>query len=166
VKNIHDAFSHVLSKENHLNRFSFSKLGIELSLSDNLKGFDKQQNIAAIYCKSIRMDSSIGANWQLVGYLKRLQGDRVTVSLNPSINSIEGFNMIPNALKSLGLFAANKPNDCLRYRIPQSNLATREIKNNGSVNHLSDFWLQFNMYSIASIVDNGAIRLQYRKPTK
>lgn len=162
VKNIHDAFSHVLSKENHLNRFSFSKLGLEVSFSDNLKGFDKQRNITAIYCKSIRLDSSIGSQWQLVGYLKRLQGDRVGIELNPNINAIQGFNMLPNALKSLGLFAT----DCLRYRVPQSNLATRELVNNGSVNCLAEFWLQFNMHCIGDIRDNGAIRLQYRKPKK
>ena len=162
VKNVRDAFSHVLSKENHLNRFSFSRLGLELSFSDNLKGFDKSTNVCAIYCKSIRMDSSIGANWQLVGYVKRLQGDRVGIELNPSINSIEGFNLIPNALKSLGLFAT----DCLRYRIPQSNLATRELVNNSSVNCLVTFWQQFNMHCIGAILDNSAIRLQYRKPKK
>lgn len=162
VKNVHDAFSHVLSKENHLNRFSFTRLGLELSFSDNLKGFDKSANVCAIYCKSIRLDSSIGANWQLVGYIKRLSGDRIGIDLNPSINSIEGFNMIPNALKSLGLFAT----DCLRYRVPQSVIATRETLNNGSVNCLTEFWLQFNMHCIGDIRDNGAIRLQYRKPKK
>lgn len=155
VKVLHDGYSHVLSKENHLNRFQFTSLGIEILFSDNLKGFDKQKNVCAIYAKNIRLSSDVCGTWQAIGYLSRIAGDRVVTTLdNAKIKAM--FPTAKNALKALGLYAV----DCLRYRVQslESNLH--------SVNCDPYFWQQFNMYPIGLIADNTAIKMQYCKPKK
>lgn len=155
TKILHDGYSHVLSKENHLNRFQFSSLGIEILFSDSLKGFDKQSHVCAIYAKNIRLSSDICGAWVHIGYLSRISGDRVVTNLdNAKIKAL--LPTVPNALKALGLYA----NDCLRYRMQslESNLH--------SVNCDLYFWAQFNMYPIGCIADNTAIKMQYRKPKK
>ena len=155
TKVLHDGYSHVLSKENHLNRFQFTSLGIEVLFSDTLKGFDKQKNICAIYAKNIRLSSSVCGTWQVIGYLSRISGDRIVTTLDQAkIKSL--VPTVKNALKALGLYA----NDCLRYRMQslESNLH--------SVNCDPLFWQQFNMYPVGCIADNTAIKMQYCKPKK
>jgi hypothetical protein len=155
TKVLHDGYSHVLSKENHLNRFQFTSLGIEILFSDSLKGFNKQSKICAIYAKNIRLSSDVCGTWQIIGYLDRITGDRIVTTLDSAkIKTL--FPTVPNALKALGLYAV----DCLRYRMPsmESNLH--------SVNYDPLFWQQFNMYPIDCIADNAAIKMQYKKAKK
>jgi hypothetical protein len=155
TKVLHDGYSHVLSKENHLNRFQFTSLGIELLFSDSLKGFDKQSKVCAIYAKNIRLSSDVCGTWQAIGYISRISGDRIVTTLDSAkIKAL--FPTVPNALKALGLYGI----DCLRYRMQsiESNLH--------SVNCDPVFWQQFNMYPIGCIADNTAIKLQYCKAKK
>ena len=155
TKVLHDGYSHILSKENHLNRFQFTSLGIEILFSDSLKGFDKQSKICAIYAKNIRLSSDVCGTWQAIGYLSRISGDRVVTTLDSAkVKAL--FPTVPNALKALGLYAV----DCLRYRMQsiESNLH--------SVNCDPVFWQQFNMYPVGCIADNTAIKLQYCKAKK
>ena len=152
--------AHRLEKSNILSHFTFSQIDLEISLDDSAKNFDKKQYVCAIYAKSLIATNDLSCYWQHVGYIMRLQGDRIKTVLTTNIDSLQGFKVIPDALKTLGLFET----DNLRYRVKYTDPFTRKTTNKGSVNALQEFWMQFNMHCISEVKDNHVIRLQYHKP--